>query len=59
MLKKDNEREKVGDCIIKESKKLNTIFMSLSDACNPEVQSVRERRPVFSITIIITIILSV
>ena len=43
VLKKDNEREKVGDCVIKESKKLNSMFLSLSDDCNPEVQSVRDR----------------
>ena len=40
MLKKDKEREKAGDYIIEESKKLSNMFLRLSHACKPKVQDV-------------------
>ena len=40
MLKKDKEREKAGDYIIEESKKLSNMFLRLSHACKPKVPDV-------------------
>ena len=37
VLKKDKEREKAGDCIVDEARKLSAMFLRLSHACNPKV----------------------